>query len=126
MNPFANRGLKVAESAHAEALDEVTSKLDSALTTIFSESGKKTVLYYLTNKYDLTLEQASLDPSRLEKALTNLLGELGWAVVKRAILEQFWGRRIGMDEVNVVAGASLRDAFRFIHAPGLSMSYQPF
>jgi hypothetical protein len=93
-------------------------KLDSALTSIFSEDGKKTVLYYLSNKYGLTLEQSSVDPAKLEKALTNLLGVVGWMVVKRGILEQFWDRRIELQEMKVVESASLLDAFGFIRGLG--------
>ena len=94
--------------------DAVVSRLDTALTAIFSEDGKKTVIYYLKNRFELTLEQASADPARLESALTGLLGEVGWMVVKRAILEEFWEKKIGVEEVNVVKSASLREAFGFI------------
>ncbi len=114
MNLFRNSG-----SNHYGALqdgdpEQVVSRLDSALTAIFSEDGKRTVLYYMTSRYGLTLEQASADPARLEKALTGLLGEVGWMVVKRAILERFWERKIAVNEVEVVERASLREAFGFV------------
>ena len=35
-------------------------------------------------------------------------------VVKRAILEEFWEKKIGVEEVYVVKSASLREAFGFI------------
>jgi glycosyltransferase A (GT-A) superfamily protein (DUF2064 family) len=93
--------------------DQIRAKLDSALTSVFTEDGKRAVLYYMTEKYSLTLEQASRDPGKLETALTNLLGEIGWTVVKRRILEQFYGPSIGIDMVTVES-ASLRDAFGMI------------
>jgi hypothetical protein len=97
-------------------------KLDSALTSIFSEDGKRTVLYYLSNKFGVTLEQASADPAKLEKALTNLLGQVGWMVVKRGILEQFWEKKIPLQDMKVVESASLREAFGFIKSFG---SFKP-
>jgi hypothetical protein len=96
----------------------INSRLDSALTAVFNEDGKRTVLYYMTNEYGLTLEQASLDPSKFEKAMTSLLGEIGWMVVKRAILEEFWERKIPVNEVRVVEKASLREAFGFVRSLG--------
>lgn len=100
---------------------EIISRLDTALTSIFSDDGKRTVLYYMSNKYGLTLEEASVDPAKLERALTGLLGEVGWMVVKRAILEHFWERKIPRQEMQVVASASLREAFGFMKGfkPGL-------
>jgi hypothetical protein len=92
---------------------EVLSKVDKALTSVFNESGKATVLYYLSNKYGLTLEQATEDPSKLERALTNLLGEVGWMVVKRAILETFWDKKIQLTETKLIERTSLRDVFGF-------------
>ena len=105
--------------------DEVVSKLDAALTVIFSEDGKRTVLYYMTNRFGLTLEQASMDPSKLERALTDLLGEIGWMVVKRAILEEFWNKKIGIDETVLVERASLRDAFGLVRGLGLGTFFAP-
>ncbi len=99
-------------------LSATMDKLDSALTSIFNEDGKKTVLYYLSNKFGLTLEQASADPAKLEKALTNLLGQVGWMVVKRGILEQFWEKKIQLQDMKVVESASLREAFGFIRSFG--------
>ena len=93
---------------------EIVEKLERALTVIFSEDGKRTVTYYLTNKYGVTMESASRDPSKLERALTELLGEVGWMVVKKAILEEFWSKKIGIDETVVVERASLHEAFGFI------------
>ena len=93
---------------------EIIAKLDIALTSIFTEDGKKTVLYYLSVKYGVSLEQASVDPAKLEKALTGLLGEVGWMVVKRAILEHFWDRKIPRQEMRLVETASLGEAFGFI------------
>jgi len=100
-------------------ISEVVTKLDSALTAIFNEDGKRTVLYHMSNRYGLSLEQASMDPSKLEKALTSLLGEIGWIVVKRAILEQFWDRKIPVEEVTIVEKASLQQAFGFVRGLGL-------
>ena len=99
--------------------EEVVAKLDRALTTIFSEDGMRTVAYYLTNKYELTLEQATRDPSKLEKALTGMLGEVGWMVVKKAILEEFWNKKIEISETVLIERASLRDAFGFVRNIGL-------
>ena len=97
---------------------EIRSRLDTALTSVFNEDGKKTVLYYLSHKYDLTLEEASVDPSKLEKALTGLLGEVGWMVVKKAILEEFWERKIQLQEMKVVENSSLREAFGIVRGRG--------
>jgi len=97
---------------------EVVERLDRALTAIFSEDGKRTVTYYLTNKYGVTLESASRDPSKLERALTELLGEVGWTVVKKAILEEFWDKKIELNETVVVERASLREAFGFVRGLG--------
>ena len=96
---------------NVQSVDDVVSKLDNALTSIFSEDGKRTVLYYMTNRFELTLEQATQDPAKLEKALTGMLGEVGWMVVKKAILEEFWQKKIGINEAMVVERASLREAF---------------
>lgn len=106
--------------------DEVASRLDTALTTIFNEDGKRTVLYYMTNKYNLSLQQASADPNKLERALTNLLGEVGWMVVKRAILEEFLDRKIAMNETDLVQRASLREAFGFVRGVGLPSLFKAF
>jgi len=105
--------------------EEVICKLDNALTAIFSEDGKRTVLYHLTKKYGLTLEQASADPTRLEKALTGMLGEIGWMVVKRAILEVFWDKKIDINETTLVERASLGDAFGFVRGLGLGQFVGP-
>ncbi len=80
----------------------------------------------MTSKYGLSLEQASLDPSKLERALTNLLGEIGWMVVKQAILEQFWERKIGVEEASMVKRVSLREAFGLTQGFGLGLFYKPF
>lgn len=110
-------------------VSEIMDKLDAALTDIFSDDGKRTVLYYMSTKYDLTLEQASREPAMLEKALTGMLGEVGWVVVKKAIMEQFWDRRIPVQEMKVVERTSLRDIFgiggglsTFIRAAGLGLA----
>jgi hypothetical protein len=113
---FGNRD-KPGAPANADTA-EIVEKLDRALTAIFSEDGKRTVTYYLTNKYGVTLESASRDPSKLERALTELLGEIGWTVVKKAILEEFWSKKIGINETVVVEKASLREAFGFFRGLG--------
>ncbi len=105
--------------------DEVASRLDTALTTIFNEDGKRTVLYYMTNKFNLSLQQASADPNKLERALTNLLGEVGWMVVKRAILEEFLERKIAVHETDLVQRASLREAFGFVRGFSLHSLFKP-
>ena len=111
--------------AQNQGPDEVTARLDTALTTIFNEDGKRTVLYYMTNKFNLSLQQASADPNKLERALTNLLGEVGWMVVKRAILEEFLERKIAVHETDLVQSASLREAFGFIRGLGLPSLFKP-
>jgi len=115
-----NRGTPVNVNS-----EEIVERLDKALTGIFSEDGKRTVTYYLTNKYGVTLESASRDPSKLERALTELLGEVGWTVVKKAILEEFWSKKIGMDEMVVVERASLREAFGFVRGLGSGTLLRP-
>ena len=97
----------------------VVLKLDSALTSVFSEDGKKTVIYYLNTRFGLTLEQATADPGALERALKGMLGEIGWMVVKKAILEEFWQKKVAIDETNRIKSASLREAFGFMHGLGL-------
>jgi hypothetical protein len=104
---------------------EIVERLDRALTAIFSDDGKRTVTYYLTNKYGVTLESASRDPSKLERALTELLGEVGWTVVKKAILEEFWSKKIGNNEIAVVEKASLLEAFGFIRELGPGTLLRP-
>jgi hypothetical protein len=105
--------------------EEIVERLDKALTAIFSEDGKRTVTYYLTNRYGVTLELASRDPSKLERALTELLGEVGWTVVKKAILEEFWSKKIGINETVLVEKASLREAFGFIRGLGPGTVLRP-
>jgi hypothetical protein len=105
--------------------EEIVEKLDRALTAIFSEDGKRTVTYYLTNKYGVTLESASRDPSKLERALTELLGQVGWTVVKKAILEEFWSKKIGIDETVIVEKASLLEAFGFVRGLGPGTLFRP-
>lgn len=104
---------------------EVVEKLDVALTAIFSENGKRTVTYYMNNKFGLTLEQATLDPSKLEKALTSMLGEIGWMVVKRAILEEFYNEKIGVEQTAWIERASLGEAFGFLRGLGLGRMLRP-
>jgi len=98
------------DTGEGEVYSQIRHKLDCALTSIFTEGGKKAVLYYMTEKYSLTLEQASQDPRRLEEALTSMLGEIGWMVVKKKILEQFYGKSERMVLVPLET-VSLRDAF---------------
>jgi hypothetical protein len=117
-------GSKLGDSGPEGDPEEVVSRLDSALTTIFSEDGKRTVLYYMTNRYNLSLQQASTDPNKLEKALTNLLGEVGYMVVKRAILEEFLDRKIPMNDTELVRSTSLHDAFGFIRGFGLPSMFK--
>jgi hypothetical protein len=97
------------------AYSQIRDRLDSALTSVFSEDGKKAVLYYLTEKYSLTLENASKDPEKLERSLTNLLGEIGWTVVKRRILQEFYGPKLEIGGLSVES-ASLSDAFGFVRS----------
>lgn len=111
---FREKGVDGHEVVSASDQAEITSRLDTALTAIFSENGKRTVLYYMSEKYGVSLEQASVDPARLEHALTGLLGDVGWMVVKRAILEHFWERKIPRQDVQVVESASLSEAFGFV------------
>jgi hypothetical protein len=118
-------GSKLGDSGPEGDPEEVVSRLDSALTTIFNEDGKRTVLYYMTNRYNLSLQQASADPSKLEKALTNLLGEVGYMVVKRAILEEFLDRKIPVNDTKLVQSTSLREAFGFIRGLGLPSMFKP-
>jgi len=95
------------------AYEQIKERLDSALTSVFSEDGKRAVLYYLTEKYSVTLEKASRDPGKLEKSLTNLLGEVGWTVVKRKILQEFYGPSLEVGRVPAET-ASLSDAFGLV------------
>jgi hypothetical protein len=100
-------------SSRSIAYEQIRERLDSALTSVFSEGGKKAVLFYLTEDYSLTLEKASKDPEKLEESLTNLLGEIGWTVVKRRILQEFYGPSPDIGSVSVKS-ASLSDAFGFV------------
>jgi hypothetical protein len=122
---FGIREPRVPETPVSVNTAEVVAKLDKALTSIFSEDGKRTVMYYLTNKYGVTLESASRDPSKLERALTELLGELGWTVVKKAILEEFWSKKVGMNEMVLVEKASLHEAFGFVRGLGPGTLFKP-
>jgi len=97
------------------AYDQIRDRLDSALTAVFTEDGKRTVLYYMAQRYSVSLEQASRDPVQLEYALTNLLGEIGWMVVKRKILERLSGQQMGNDLLTVER-TSLREAFGAFHS----------
>ena len=118
-------GSAANEAELRAAQEEVIAKLDSALTAVFSADGKTTVLFYMTTKYGVTLEEASLDPARLERALTSLLGQVGWMVVKKAILEQFWQKKIAVQEIKVVETASLREAFGFVKGFTSLMPFKP-
>ena len=113
MNLLGGRGSVAPSESLRLAGGDVVSRLDGALTEVFSEKGKQTVLYYMNSKYGLSLEQATQDPARLEKSMTEMLGQVGWMVVKRAILEEFWERRIEINETQLVERASLLDAFKF-------------
>jgi hypothetical protein len=93
--------------------ERIMDSLDSALTSVFSENGKRTVLYYLTEKYSVTLERASRDPKKLEESLTNLLGEGGWTVVKRRILQEIYGPSFEVGSVSTET-PSLGDAFDLV------------
>ncbi|MGD0146783.1 MAG: hypothetical protein ABSB53_08055 [Nitrososphaerales archaeon] len=95
------------------AYEQIRERLDSALTSVFSENGKKTVLFYLTEKYSLTLEKASKNPEKLEESLTNLLGEIGWTVVKRRILQEIYGPNFEIGSISAKT-SSLSDAFGFV------------
>ena len=114
MRIFAHRKLPTG-SGQGIAYEQIREKLDSALTSVFSEDGKKTVLFYLTEKYSLTLERASKDPGKLEKSLTNLLGEIGWTVVKRRILQEIYGPSFEIGSVSTET-ASLSEAFGFVRS----------
>jgi len=124
VNLFGARRTDYAEPSQT-VNGELISRLDGALTQVFSEQGKQTVLYYMTNRFDLSLEQASRDPAKLERALTSMLGEIGWMVVKRAILEALWGRNIAMSDTKLVEKASLHDAFGFIRSMNLGTFVGP-
>ena len=106
------------------AYEQIRDRLDTALTSVFSEDGKRAVLYYLTEKYSLTLENASKDPEKLEKSLTNLLGEIGWSVVKRRILQEFYGPKLEIGNMSVES-ISLSDAFGFIRSLGSTIGANP-
>jgi hypothetical protein len=99
-------------SRHSEGVgySQIEDRIDSALTSVFTEEGKKAVLFYMTEKYSLSLEQASEDPHKLEVALTSLLGEMGWMVVKHKILEEFRGPA-AVRSFREIEGASLRNVF---------------
>ena len=125
VNLFGARRTDYAGSAETSVNGDLISRLDGALTQVFSEQGKQTVLYYMTNKFGLSLEQASQDPARLERALTSMLGEIGWMVVKRAILEALWGRSIPVNDTKLVERASLREAFGFIRGMNLGTFIGP-
>lgn len=112
MRIFAH-GRPSAISDQGMAYEQIRERLDSALTSVFSEDGKKAVLFYLTEKYSLTLERASKDPEKLEESLTNLLGEIGWTVVKRRILQEFYGTSPEIGRISAET-ASLSDAFGFV------------
>ncbi len=118
MNLLGRRPLSKEAAAQTTEFDRIRAKLDEALTLVFTEDGKRTVLFYMSKEFSLTLEQASKEPARLEEALTNLLGEIGWMVVKRKILEQLWERSIEMHEVSIVENASLQSAFGFVRGLG--------
>jgi hypothetical protein len=118
MRIFGSRDPTMDAAMGESSIQLINERLDSALTSIFNEDGKRTVLYYMSSEYGLTLEQASRDPGKFEKAMTSLLGEVGWMVVKRAILEEFWERKIPVNEVHMVERASLREAFGFARGLG--------
>jgi len=62
---------KTTAKAEGMAYEQIREKLDAALTSVFSEEGKKAVLYHMTEKYSLTLEQASANPRKLDIATRN-------------------------------------------------------
>ena len=125
MNLFRPRDKTGSESVQKGNPTEVAMKLESALTAIFSEDGKRTVMYYVANRFGMTLEQATVNPAKFEKALTEMLGELGWMVVKKAILEEFWDKRIDVSDTNVVKMASLHEVFGFVRSVGPGSLLRP-
>ena len=46
-------------------------------------------------------------------------------VVKKAILEEFWERKVGLEETRLVEKASLREAFGFVHGFSLGAFLGP-
>jgi hypothetical protein len=99
------------------AYELIMERLDTTLNSVFSEDGKRAVLFYLTEKYSVTLEMASRDPVKLEAALTDLLGEIGWTVVKRRIIRELYGPTLEANTTSVET-ASLSDAFGFVRTLG--------
>lgn len=120
MHLFRRRSFGQEATAQTAEFDRIRSKIDTALTAVFTDGGKRAVLYYMSRSFSLSLEQASKDPKRLEAALTKMLGEIGWMVVKRKILEQFWNRSIEIQEMTVVKNASLQTAFGFARMLGFA------
>ena len=56
------RARRSAGTAQGLTYDKIQSTVDAALTAVFSEAGKKAVLYYMSENYSLSLEQASKNP----------------------------------------------------------------
>ena len=108
-----------ARAGQGATYDQIANKLDAALESIFTQEGKRTVLFFLAQNYSLTLEDASADPARLEAALTNLLGEIGWQVVRKKILEQFQMNSMGVVSLarEQVHLSDVFGAFRFLPKP---------
>lgn len=113
---FADRR-RPSSAVQGMAYELIRERLETALNSVFSEDGKRAVLFYLTEKYSVTLETASKDPVKLEAALTNLLGEIGWTLVKRRIIRELYGPTFETNRTSVET-ASLSDAFGFIRSLG--------
>lgn len=68
-----NRG-----AAYGRALIRV---LEDSLSEIFTDSGKKTVLFYLKHKYGVTPEDVVDNPTKFKEAMVELLGDMGSSIV---------------------------------------------
>ena len=62
--------------------------MDETLTEIFSCSGKKTVLFYLKNRFGVTPEDIVHRPRLLHQGLEGLLGDLGSSIVHDHIMRR--------------------------------------
>jgi len=119
---FADRR-RPSSAVQGMAFELIRERLNTALNSVFSEDGKRAVLFYLTEKYSVTLETASKDPVKLEAALSNLLGEIGWTLVKRRIIRELYGPTFEANRISVET-TSLSDAFGFIRSLGSVMGNQ--
>jgi hypothetical protein len=80
-----------SDSWDEESTQKLVDIADDSLSEIFTEDGKKAVLFYLKANYNVSLKDIVSRPTELAKALEDLLGVLGSNIVRDRIMRRFNG-----------------------------------